>query len=149
VAQFTLPLDPANGPVLTAFVGVSLARRDALMTAGRPIPAGASIRALIDTGASNSCIDAGVLASLGLTPTSSVTVHTSTTGAEAHTADQYDVSIIVPGTGSHHAPLVIPAVPVLSASLTRQGIDALIGRDILRDCILIYNGSLGMFTLAF
>lgn len=149
MAQFTLPLDPANGPVLTAFVGVSLARRDALMTAGRTIPTGVTIRALIDTGASSSCIDPGILASLELTPTGSVTVHTPSTGPEPHTAEQYDVSIIVPGTGSHHAPLVIPAVPVLSASLALQGIDALIGRDILRDCILIYNGSLGLFTLAF
>lgn len=78
-----------------------------------------------------------------------MTVHTPTTGSEAHSAEQYDVSIIVPGTGAQHAPLVIPAAPVLSASLTRQGIDALIGRDILRDCILIYNGTLGLFTLAF
>lgn len=149
MAQFTLPLDAANGPVLTAFVGVSLARRDALMSAGREVPAGAAIRALIDTGASSSCVDRGVLASLGLTPTTSVTVHTPSTGEDPHTADQYDVSIIVPGTGSQHAPLVIPAVAVLSAILKQQGIDAIIGRDILRDCILIYNGSLGLFTMAF
>lgn len=149
MAQFTIPLDPANGPVLTVFVGVSLARRDALMTAGREIPAGAPIRALVDSGASSSCVDPGILASLGLTPTGSVTVHTPSTGSAPHTAEQYDVSIIVPGTGSHHSPLVIPAVPVLSAHLALQGIDALIGRDILRDCILIYSGSLGQFTLAF
>jgi len=43
---------------------------------------------------------------------------------------------------------VIPAAAVLSANLTLQGIDASIGRDNPRDCIL-YDGSMGLFTLAF
>jgi hypothetical protein len=37
----------------------------------------------------------------------------------------------------------------MAADLSVQGIDALIGRDVLRDCIFIYNGSVGLFTIAF
>jgi hypothetical protein len=38
---------------------------------------------------------------------------------------------------------------VIAAELSTQGIHALIGRDVLQDCILIYNGASGDFTLAF
>jgi hypothetical protein len=149
VAQFTLQLDPANGPVLTVVIGVSVARGDALMTAGQPVPAGISARALIDTGASCTCVDPSILAKLELTPTGTVSVHTPSTGPAAHLAEQYDVSLIIPGAGTHHVPLALPAIPVMAADLSVQGIDALIGRDVLRDCIFIYNGSVGLFTIAF
>jgi hypothetical protein len=149
VAQFTLQLDPANGPVLTVVIGVSVPRGDALMTAGQPVPNGISARALIDTGASCSCVDPSILAKLDLTPTGTVSVHTPSTGGAAHLAEQYDVSLIIPGAGTHHVPLAIPAVPAMAANLSLQGVDALIGRDVLRDCIFIYNGSLGLFTIAF
>lgn len=149
MAQFTLQLDPANGPVLTVVIGVSVARGDALMTAGQPVPAGISARALIDTGASCTCVDPSILAKLELTPTGTVSVHTPSTGPAAHLAEQYDVSLIIPGAGTHHVPLALPAIPVMAADLSVQGIDALIGRDVLRDCIFIYNGSVGLFTIAF
>jgi predicted aspartyl protease len=149
VAQFTLQLDPANGPVLTVVIGVSVARADALVAAGESIPTGIRARALIDTGASCTCVDPSILGSLRLTPTGTVSVHTPSTGGAAHLAEQYDVSLIIPGAGTHHVPLVISAVPVMAANLSLQGVDALIGRDVLRECILIYNGSSGTFTIAF
>jgi len=149
VAQFTLQLDPANGPVLTVVIGVSVARGDALMTAGQPVPVGISARALIDTGASCTCVDPSIPAKLELTPTGTVSVHTPSTCTAAHLAEQYDVSLIIPGAGTHHVPLALPAIPVMAANLTVQGIDALIGRDVLRDCIFVYNGSVGLFTIAF
>ena len=149
MAQFTLQLDPANGPVVTAVVGVSVPRADALLSAGRAVPAGISIRALVDTGASSSCVDPGGLAQLELSATSTGAVHTASTGDAPHAVPQYDVSVITPGVGPHHVPLAIGAVPVLATELSLQGIDALIGRDILKDCILIYNGSVRQFTLAF
>jgi hypothetical protein len=149
VAQFTLQFDPANGPVLTVVIGVSVARGDALMTAGRMVPGGISARALIDTGASGTCVDPSILTRLELTPTGTVSVHTPSTGLAAHLAEQYDISLIVPGAGTHHVPLALPAIPVMAADLSIQGIDALIGRDVLRDCIFIYNGSVGLFTIAF
>ncbi|MHB1693432.1 MAG: hypothetical protein ACYCUW_06070 [bacterium] len=37
---------------------------------------------------------------------------------------------------------------VVEASLSHQGIFGLIGRDILEQCILFYNGRLSAFTLS-
>jgi hypothetical protein len=149
LAHFTLPLDPISGPVITVVVWVSAAREGALAAAGIPAPNGVTIRALVDTGASCTCIDPGVLRSLDLSPTGSVSVLTPSTGPWAHLADEYDVSLHIPGSQPHHAPLVFPAVPVTAADLSIQGIQGLIGRDILSQCVLIYNGFESTFTLAF
>jgi hypothetical protein len=149
VPHFTLPIDAAAGPLVTAFVGVSQARGQALVDAGQVVPAAIPVRALVDTGASCTCVDPTVLNGLGLTPTGSVPVHTPSTGAAPHMADQYDVSFAVPGAVVGHIPLIIPAVPVTAADLSAQRIEALIGRDILSNCIFHYNGTTGFLTLAF
>lgn len=132
-------------------VGVagSQARREALIASSQQVPPAASVRALVDTGASCTCVDPAVLKALSLSARGSASVHTPSTGPAPHMADEYDVSLIVPGAGIHHVPLTIDAVPVIAADLAIQGIHAIIGRDVLQDCILIYNGAVGEFTLAF
>jgi len=61
--------------------------------------------------------------------------------------NQYDVALAIPsGVGAFH---MLPTLAVTGASLSHQGFEALIGRDILKDCILVYNGSMGFFTLAY
>ena len=140
----------AQGPMLTAFVGVSGARRSALVAAGQPVPDLVRIRALVDTGADGTCLDPSVLSALALTPTGSVMVCTPSTGASPQPKDQYDVGIAIPGGSQDHAPLIVANIAVLSAELKDlQGIDGLIGRDILALCLLSYNGPAGMFTLAY
>jgi len=139
----------AQGPILVAYVGVSNARRVALVAAKQQIPNPIQVRALVDTGASGTCVDPSILKTLSLTPTGSATVNTPSTGSTPHTADQYDVSIIVPGAGPTHAPLNVPNLPVICADLLPQGFHALIGRDILSLCLLSYNGTTSLFTLAY
>ena len=41
-------------------------------------------------------------------------------------------------------------MPVVASELFQaQGYHALLGRDILQRCVLTYNGSVGIFTLAY
>jgi len=134
-----------SGPILSAAVGVSEARAAALTAADQPIPPLVPIRALVDTGASCTCVDPSVLAALSLTPTGSVSVNTPSTGATPHSADQYDVGLAIP----NGTPLVLQTIPVVAAELLPQGFHALIGRDILDQCLLVYNGKIRLFTLAF
>jgi hypothetical protein len=146
--HFTLALDAAGGgPIISVYVAVSQPRADALTAAGTAIPAPVLIRALVDTGASCTCIDPGVLTPLGLTPTGQMPMLTPSTGAVPQLKNQYDVSLIIPS--GPHTPLVFSAIPITESDLAVQGIQALIGRDILADCILAYNGTMRMFTLAF
>lgn len=145
--HFTLTLSP-QGPLVDAVVAVSGARRQALEKAGQTIPDPIPIRALLDTGASGTCIDPAVLTALGLTPTGMIAVNTPTTGNQPHQAFQYDVGLLIPAPAG--LPLVRPSLAVVASELLqRQGFHALIGRDILHGCILTYNGSAGLFMLAY
>jgi predicted aspartyl protease len=147
--HFTLQLSP-KGPLLTVVVRVSDERYRALVANNHPIPAPVTIRALIDTGASITCIDPSVLRSLSLSPTGSATVNTPSTGNTPVSADQYDVSITIHGSTNSQIPLVFNTIPVIQAELLLvQGFHALIGRDILEHCFFSYNGSAGFFTLAY
>lgn len=131
-------------------MAVSDARKAALLAANAVVPAPVRLRALIDTGTSGTCIDQSVLDSLGLTPTGTVNVNTPSTGATPHAASQYDVSVIIPSGSNSHAPLVWPTIPVMAAELFQaQRIHALVGRDILGDCVLNYNGTAKLYTLAY
>lgn len=83
---------------------------------------------------------------LNLTPTGSVFMNTPSTGTIPHRANQYDVSLTLvhPTIG-----LTFAAVPVIEAHRATQGIQGLIGRDILANCLFIYNGLDGNFVLGF
>lgn len=130
-------------------LGVSQARRSALVAAQQPVPSPIQIQALIDTGASGTCVDPSVLAQLGLTPTGSTLINTPTTGAQPVQADTYDVSLSIYALQGH-PPLTHQTIPVVQAELlASQGFHALIGRDVLKECLLTYDGRSGLFSLAF
>ncbi len=77
-------------------------------------------------------------------------MNTPSTGSQPHTADQYDVSLLIPGALATHVPLFVGNLPVMCAELLlAQGFHALIGRDILSRCLFAYNGATGTFTLAY
>jgi hypothetical protein len=136
-----------NGPIVSAFVSVSMPRRTALTTAGQPVPNAVRITGLLDTGASGTCIDPAVLTALGLTPTGTTLVLTPSTGATPVPAEQYDVSFVIPAPNG--APLFSQTLAVTASELlVAQGFHALIGRDILSQCVFVYNGS-GFFTLSY
>lgn len=145
---FTLQIVP-QGPIVRAYIGVSVARREALAAQSQAVPNPVPIFALIDTGASNTCVDPSVLAQLDLTPTGQVSVNTPSTGSAPVVTDQYDVSIFIPGALETHPPLTRQNVGVILSELVPQGIHALIGRDVLAECLLTYNGPSGTFTLSY
>lgn len=139
-----------NGPIVTALIGVSQSRQVALTAAGQTIPPVVPIQALIDTGASCTCIDPSTIASLQLTPTGTVAMVTPSSGAQPHTTYQYDIGIVIPGPSASHAPFVLPTLAVAECALfASQGFHALIGRDVLEHCVLTYNGSTRLFILAY
>jgi hypothetical protein len=138
----------SGGPLLIAHIAVSLPRLHALNAAGAAVPPMATGTFLIDTGASCSCVDPGIIAGLGLQPTGRVAISTPSTAGTLHFCDQFDISIFIPSAVATVGHL-IPAIPVVETHLRPQGIDGLIGRDVLKDCTLIYNGTAGLFTIAY
>lgn len=147
--HFTLTIDAA-GPVVNAGVSVSEGRKGALLAQNLLVPGMRIIRALVDTGASFTSIEPGVLAALNLTPTGTIDIVTPSTGSGVHTADTYDIDFLIGGAAASDTPLSIPNLRVAASELfLKQGIHALIGRDVLQRCILVYNGSVNTFSLCF
>jgi len=143
----TLPLQP-DGAIITVGFLVSEPRQAALKKAGVAIPMPVIARCLVDTGASGTCVDATVIAKLGLLPSGTVNVHTPSTGATPCVRNQFDVGIgILMDNGQIHLPGMI--IPVIESDLKFQGIEALLGRNILEQGVLIYDGRRRLLTLAF
>ena len=135
--------------MVVAFIGVSDARRNALIAANLPVPNPIQIQGMIDTGAGAMCVDPAVLSQLGLTPTGSTLVNTPTTGTQPAQANTYDISLRIPSAASQPA-LVHHTLPVIESSLlVAQGFHALIGISVLRGCLLTVDGQNGLFSLAY
>jgi predicted aspartyl protease len=146
--HFTLPLS-LGGPELTAAVLVSTAREQMLQQLGQPTPPPQMIRALIDTGASISAVEPSVFTALGLTPTGEIEIHTPSTGGIAVKTPTYDVRVGIPSARPGDLHFISDTVQIIASSLAVQGIQALIGRDILSHCTMFYNGADGFFTLSY
>jgi len=96
--------------------------------------------ALIDTGATRTVVKTGIAAALGLKPVGGIYVNTPSTSR--HFCYEYAVRLIFPNR------VVVDQV-VIEAPLKDQPIDCLIGRDILRQGVLVYVGPQNSFTLSF
>ncbi|MHB8409388.1 MAG: aspartyl protease family protein [Acidiferrobacterales bacterium] len=142
------------GPILQAFIAVSPPRQTVLQKAGQPVPPPQLGTFLVDTGASGTCVDPSLLVALGITPKGITSVQTPSTNGAAALCPVYDVQLIVipamqspPKTPISFMPHV-RSISVIGAQLVHQGIHGLIGRDVLEQWLLIYNGQVGVFTLS-
>lgn len=146
MSHFTNVIGP-SGPILIVFIGVSGARQQALRDAGLTPPLPEIANMLIDTGASHTCIDERFVGRLGLQPTGSVPMHTPSTGTQAQIVATYDIGFVVRGIAD--ASHVLPVHSVMACDFSGQGIDGLLGRDILADGRLTYSGPDQTYYLSF
>jgi predicted aspartyl protease len=136
-----------SGPIITALVGVSQPREEALIKAGQAVPDRVEGRFLVDTGASCTCVDPDFIKTLGLPVINRVPIQTPSTNGKHHHCDLCDGSIALLGKEVKDV-YYIPAMPMLATQLKSQGIDGLIGRDILNLCTLVIVGSAGLLSLS-
>ena len=129
----------ARGPVVQVSVSIGQDAGKALASQGKPLPASQSGLALVDTGASNSCIDDEIAKKLGL-PVIDVGFMISASH-EKVPCNIYPILIATPVVNFN-----LPRA--MGAALSGHRLVAIIGRDILQDCTFFYNGAAGEFTLA-
>jgi predicted aspartyl protease len=133
------------GPILQVEVNLPQPLINLLSSQNKPIPASSPGFALIDTGASRTCIDSSVLSKLGINPIGVVTMGTtggSTTCQLFPAKLSFSVITLVIDFGS------VVGVNLQGQQINGTPIVALIGRDVLSRCLLIYSGTGGFFTLA-
>jgi hypothetical protein len=126
-------------------VGVSEPRKQALIAASQAVPNPIQLRALLDTGASHTCVVRGTIAPLGLSPTGQGQMSTPSTGSAPAACDVYDVSLII-----IHPALskLISAMPIIECGPLAGPYEVLLGRDLLAHCLLVYNGPSNAVSLA-
>ncbi len=129
----------ARGPVVQVSVTIEQNAGKGLIAQGKTLPAPLSGLALIDTGASNTCIDELAARELGLPIIDVASMQSAT--HEKHPCNIYPIQIITPI-------VALNSPRTMGAALASQGLLVLIGRDVLQHCTLYYNGPVGQFTLS-
>ncbi len=139
----------SSGPLLQVMIGVSEPHRDALKKLGKPVPMFVPGTFLVDTGASSTCVDPDLVSSLGLTATGAVMMETPSTAGVPVSCPLYDVAVVIPSGRATDSHFVIGALPIMETQLKAQGIDGLLGRDVLSECVLISNGPASQMVLSY
>jgi hypothetical protein len=114
----------------------------ALQAAGLPVPAPVSGLALIDTGGTLCMVDEAAVLQLAIPPFGSASIQ-GPTGQAQHLT--YALAMTFPGTSLPN----LTFTDCIGGPLQASGIVALIGRNVLRDFIFIYNGPAGSVSLAY
>jgi predicted aspartyl protease len=129
-------LDP-RGPFINITVMPTNQHVARVRAAGRPVASPATVRALVDTGASCCALDRHVVSQLGLIQTGRTPIHSPTTGAAYEERDQYDACIYF---GSQPGEVKEFTVSVVATDLASEGFLAIIGWDVLKQCVLVCDG---------
>ena len=111
-----------------------------LTTKNLPVPS-FHASALIDTGASSTCISQNIVEKIGLF---AFYIQKAFTAAGETQQYLYDVGIILPITQPNIISIQAPC-----ADLSGQSFQVLLGRDVMSQCTLFYNGPDNSFTLHF
>jgi hypothetical protein len=140
-------LEP-EGALVDVLVGLSRTAVRGLRQAGRPVPAAAALRALLDTGAECTCVD---LQAAGLAlPVAGFSLVNAPALGGMHASAHYDASIVVVHpSGDPKQNWVLADLAVADEPLGVLGYQALLGRDILAQSAFVYHGRLGKFRLSY
>lgn len=102
----------------------------------------------MDTGADSTMISDQIVRSLGLHPTSQTRVLTSSSRGIGEACDVYDIELeILNRTGAPS--WRIQPLEVLARPLLNQATDGMLGRDVLSQGILEYDGPRKIFRLTY
>ena len=130
-----------RGPAVQVSITVDPLIAAPIVQRGGTLPPPVTGLALIDTGASNTCIDEEAATDLQLPAIDVVNVSSA-----SHSSTQqnvYPIQIEVVGI-----PIKVSAARAIGAPLKVQGLIALIGRDILQHSVFVYNGMTGSFSFS-
>ncbi len=130
-----------RGPIIPVVVLPHPAFAQALQLAGKPIPAPVQGGAMIDTGATTTCVDGEVAQSMGLAANGVAKM--ASASHDSSECNTYPVRLTFPIWNVN-----LDCGKAMGVHIKNQGIIALVGRDLLQNCLLVYNGADGSVSLA-
>ena len=101
------------------------------------------LAAYLDTGASVTVLDPGVIAALGLEPVAAAGLHVLGRDEVSHHG-VYEVEVCL---AADEGPAVWVSVAALEGPVNPKGTAAALGRDFLARFTLVYNGPAGRFSV--
>lgn len=141
-----VPLAPQQalrrrGPILQVTVGLGQPFAEQVLLRGDAIPSPISGMALIDTGATRTCIDREAAERLGLPAIDVVRMRTALDATSLQNV--YPIQVEFTAT-----PVRVGIPRAVGAALSDHGLLILLGRDALEHMLLVYNGVTGQITLS-
>lgn len=139
----------AEGALVEVQVSWSANQARGMRLAQQPVPPPLDVRALLDTGAEITCIEAVLVQQLSL-PLAQVTLANvpALGGLRAGAHYHAGLMLVHPSADPRQA-LVLHNVLVLEVPLAGLGYQALLGRDVLDRCDFLYGGRRQRFVLAY
>ena len=129
-----------HGPRVTVTITPLQDQIQILAKQGKDIPKPVTGFALIDTGASVTCVDQEAAAKAGLVTVGSDPLTSATHANEV--LPVYAGRLTIPGLGEFEI------LRAFGAKLAPLGFTALIARDVLMGCVLVYNGMDASFSIS-
>ena len=112
----------------------------AMIERGETVPTAVEGLALVDTGASRTCVDQDAASRAGLNVIDRGSI--SSASHSAHSVPVFACEIEVASLGKIRLP------KAMGVTLANQGLIALIGRDALGSTVFVYNGLTGHFSIS-
>jgi len=135
-----------KGPVVLVQAAVPAELEQHLKSKNAPVPRPVTGPALVDSGASLTMLDHEAVDALGVAPAGSVTLGTA--GGTTKSV-LYPVRLGILYQPNQPPTINISFARVAAGPLKQQGILCLLGRDVLRHALFVYDGAAGSISLAF
>ncbi len=135
----------SDSPTIDLAVAVSRVWQRRRAAQGRPMPSPTTVRGLIDTGSDLSVVHPQILQQLSLQAVGSVRIRRPGAGGGFRLAAIFDVQLLIGGAAPDAHWI---STQVVSAAPSTPTVLALIGRDVLEQCTLFYNGPRRELTLS-
>jgi hypothetical protein len=136
-----------TGPLVAVEIGVPAALKQHLAEKGIPIPAPIAGFALVDTGAFATAVDESIFADLGVSPIDEIPTDSPHGAGKSNV---YPASVTFPGMAVTDMPMErVVGCKLKWKTKDDKEIVMLLGRDLLRWFLLVYNGPSSDVTLCY
>jgi hypothetical protein len=143
---FNIPIDPQQGVLVDLWIGPTRQDQDGQMERESEPTKPQQLQMLLDTGASRTHLDPAVISRLKLRQDGQTELITPTSGSDGTPARQFRCCAVLRVDGIE---MEWPDLLVTEAPMANQGVDGLMGRDLLRSLAIFWDGIAGSATLAF